>query len=110
MSGGKSDDSAGRSKRMSRSRRKVNGWWVMAWNPTTMMWTCRTWHEQVTAARLEALVQQHHGLRVRLSYAPRMVAVPDSDAPPTSAAAHRQRIAGEMSDRADAMKRYKSMG
>lgn len=86
------------------------GWWVLAYNPVTMMWTRRSWHPGTAEASRQADALRQQGLRSRLLYAPRLVAVPDPAPAPTKAAQFREQQAARMSDRADALKRYKSMG
>lgn len=88
----------------------VNGWWVMAWNAETMMWTRRSWHPSIGKARQEARKHDTGKYRARLLYAPRFMVLPDQEPAPTEAARFRQEQAAQMVDRADALRRYKAMG
>ena len=87
-----------------------SGWWVLAWNPVTLMWTRRSWHRSTAEAVRQRDAFTKQGVRARLLHSPRLVVVPDPAPAPTLAARFREQQAAQMSDRADAMKRYKSMG
>jgi hypothetical protein len=91
------------------TKRAVPGWRVLAWKPSTMMWTVRSWHPELDEAEDSAEALTHCGVRARLVPAPRWVVVPEP-ARPSPARTFRQAQSAQLSDRADARRYYKSPG
>ena len=91
--------------------RLVPVWRVMAWNPVRLAWRVRSSHatHRDAAEHAQALQYRHPRLRVRVIPATRRVPVPG---PPVNNETRAWRLdrAAAMSDRADAVKRYKSPG
>jgi hypothetical protein len=82
---------------------------VLAYNPTRMVWTVR---EKAYAADMAAEIAeslQHKGLRVRVQPGTEKVLMVK---PPINSEIRkwREEVSGQMSDLADAKKRYKSPG
>lgn len=85
--------------------------WVLAWNPSSMMWTVRDSYDHLADAEQAAEAMQHRDTTTRVRVMPGKITIIQSDPPivnPTRV--FRQEQAGRMIEIADANKRYKSPG
>lgn len=89
--------------------KKIQAFRVEKLDRQRMAWVMACVHDAEPSARVCAGALLNHGHNARVRSFLKTVLVPD---PPkiTEAKAHRTAIAMAMSDRADALKRYKSMG
>lgn len=91
--------------------KKIQSWRVEALDRRHMKWTQRCVHDSRPTALVcaGALLNHGHNARVRPFMKTVLVATPPVG-PATAAQQHREAVAAAMSDRADALKRYKSPG
>ena len=87
-------------------------WRVLAWNPVQLCWTVRSTHDDQAAAAEHAEALRHADSRARVRVAPGIKRVLTVKPAPASSGtrAWREHQAAVMSDRFDALKRYKSPG
>lgn len=82
---------------------------VWAWSPVTKMWTIRHTTSDMDEACAQAAALRQSGLRVFVRpHKRKQLSVKPLEG--TQSWRHRYQVAGEMIERADANKRYKSMG